>query len=47
MATDEAGNVVWAVEYLPFGGVHVASGDAIDLRFAGQWFQLENGLHQN
>jgi RHS repeat-associated protein len=30
----------------PFGGVHVATG-GIDLRFPGQWFQAESGLHQN
>ena len=32
--------------YLPFGGVHVATG-GIDLRFPGQWFQAESGLYQN
>ncbi|KIT17878.1 putative deoxyribonuclease RhsC [Jannaschia aquimarina] len=25
----------------------MSSGDAIDLRFPGQWFQAESGLHQN
>lgn len=34
------------VGYLPFGGVHVATG-GIALRFPGQWFQVEAGLHQN
>ncbi len=32
---------------LHFGGVRVSSGDAIALRFPGQWFQSESGLHQN
>jgi len=39
--------VVWTASYLPFGGVHVTSGAPIDLRFPGQWFQAESGLHQN
>ena len=38
---------VWTANYLPFGGVHVMTGAPIDLRFPGQWFQLEAGLHQN
>ena len=47
LATDDLGAVVWSVEYLPFGGVHASTGGSIDLRFPGQWFQTENGLHQN
>jgi RHS repeat-associated protein len=31
---------------MPFGGVQVSTG-AINLRFPGQWFQSESGLHQN
>ena len=46
-ATDEAGTKIWEVSYRPFGGVELSSGDALDLRFPGQWFQLESGLHQN
>ena len=46
-ATDGAANIVWEVNYLPFGGVESSSGSNIDLRFPGQWFQLESGLHQN
>ena len=42
-----AGTVVWRASYLPFGGVHVTTGAPIDLRFPGQWFQAEAGLHQN
>ena len=46
-ATDANGLKVWEASYLPFGGVHVASTDAINLRFPGQWFHAESGLHQN
>jgi RHS repeat-associated protein len=46
-ATDSTGAKVWEVSYLPFGGVHVATGANIDLRFPGQWFQSESGLYQN
>ena len=46
-ATDSTGAKVWEVSYLPFGGVHVSTGANIDLRFPGQWFQSESGLHQN
>ncbi|NSX55519.1 RHS repeat domain-containing protein [Parasulfitobacter algicola] len=46
-ATNTAGTKVWQATYLPFGGIHTTSGDAINLRFPGQWFQSESGLHQN
>ena len=54
-ATDATGAKVWEVSYLPFGGVHVATNFLTeglpttnpDLRFPGQWFQSESGLHQN
>jgi RHS repeat-associated protein len=46
-ATTSAGTVVWSAAYLPFGGVRVTTGAPIDLRFPGQWFQTEAGLHQN
>ncbi len=45
-ATNDLGVKVWEAAYLPFGGVHTATG-SIDLRFPGQWFQAESGLHQN
>jgi RHS repeat-associated protein len=45
-ATNDLGVKVWEASYLPFGVVHVATG-GIDLRFPGQWFQAESGLHQN
>jgi RHS repeat-associated protein len=51
LATDAAGAVVWAARYLPFGGIDAISVDTgaltQDLRFPGQWFQAETGLHQN
>lgn len=46
-ATDATGAKVWEATYLPFGGVHTSSGANITLRFPGQWFQSESGLHQN
>ena len=46
-ATNDLGVKVWEASYLPFGGVHTSTGSNIDLRFPGQWFQSENGLHQN
>ena len=46
-ATDGNGTVVWQAKYLPFGGVHTSAGANIELRFPGQWFQSESGLHQN
>ncbi|WP_208353070.1 RHS repeat domain-containing protein [Pseudaestuariivita rosea] len=46
-ATDASGTKVWEATYLPFGGLHTSSGDTIALRFPGQWFQSESGLHQN
>ena len=46
-ATDGTGAKVWEATYLPFGGGHTSSGSPIALRFPGQWFQSESGLHQN
>ena len=46
-ATNSAGTKVWTATYLPFGGVQTTTGSPITLRFPGQWFQSENGLHQN
>ena len=45
---DDAGAVVWTVSYLPFGGVHASTGTPTPtkIRFPGQWFQSENGLHR-
>ena len=51
MATDSTGAVVWAASYLPFGGIDQVFIDTLaieqNLRFPGQWFQAETGLHQN
>jgi RHS repeat-associated protein len=46
-ATTLAGTQVWSAVYLPFGGVHTATGALPSNRFPGQWFQSETGLHQN
>jgi RHS repeat-associated protein len=46
-ATNGTGAVVWSASYLPFGGVRVTTGTPVTARFPGQWFQSENGLHQN
>jgi RHS repeat-associated protein len=40
--------VVWDAVYRPFGEVHAITGSASNnLRFPGQYFQLEAGLHYN
>ena len=46
-ATDSTGAKVWEASYLPFGEVLATTGTPIALRFPGQWFQAESGLHQN
>ena len=46
-ATDATGAKVWEATYLPFGEVLATAGNSIALRFPGQWFQAESGLHQN
>ncbi|RBW44993.1 hypothetical protein DS901_05010 [Loktanella sp. D2R18] len=46
-ATDTLGAKVWEASYLPFGGVQTSTGSNSELRFPGQWFQSETGLHQN
>jgi len=38
--------VVWTANDLPFGWVRVRTGTRMALRFPGQWFQTETGLHQ-
>jgi RHS repeat-associated protein len=45
--TNTAGTKVWTAAYLPFGGVRTTTGTPTNLRFPGQWFQSESGLHQN
>jgi RHS repeat-associated protein len=47
---DEAGRVVWAADYSTWGQVEAkrSEGEAdCALRFAGQWFDVETGLHYN
>ena len=46
--TDGAKLEVWRANYLPFGAVSSITGSAsLDMRFPGQWFQLESGFHHN
>jgi len=46
--TDGSGAVVWAADYLPFGQADVTIGTVENnLRFAGQYFDQETGLHYN
>jgi RHS repeat-associated protein len=46
--TDGTRAVVWDAVYRPFGEVHSIAGSAtLNLRFPGQYFLLENGLHYN
>ena len=47
LATNTAGVKVWTASYLPFGEVRTTTGNPIEARFPGQWFQSESGLHQN
>jgi RHS repeat-associated protein len=46
--TDASGAVVWAADYLPFGKADVTIATVENnLRFAGQYFDSETGLHFN
>ncbi len=47
--TDKSGAVVWKAEYDPFGKADVAGFSTVgnNLRFAGQYFDGETGLHYN
>jgi RHS repeat-associated protein len=49
LMTDASAALAWSVAYEPFGTVASvnAVSSNIDLRFPGQWFQLESGLHYN
>ena len=46
-ATNTTGAIVWRASYDPFGAVHTSTGTPATIRFPGQWFQSESGLHQN
>jgi RHS repeat-associated protein len=46
--TDNSGSVVWKAEYLPFGEVNISvSQIENNLRFPGQYYDAETGLHYN
>ena len=46
--TDDSGAVVWKAEYLPFGKVNISVAQIENnLRFPGQYFDAETGLHYN
>ncbi len=47
--TDQTTNWVWDVIYAPFGAAAYINANpaAMDIRFPGQWFQLETGLAYN
>jgi RHS repeat-associated protein len=46
--TDSAGQIAWEVNYSPFGRATVTSqGPTFNLRFPGQYFDAETGLHYN
>jgi RHS repeat-associated protein len=48
MMTDTAKAKVWEAIWLPYGEAYSITGPAsLDLRFPGQWFQAESGLHYN
>ena len=46
-ATNATATKTWTASYLPFGEVRTNTATPIALRFPGQWFQSESGLHQN
>lgn len=46
--TDEPGNVSWAAKYTPFGKAEILTEEVTNnIRFPGQYFDLESGLHYN
>ena len=46
--TDASGGKVWEIESRPFGdGATITGSAALNLRFPGQYFDQETGLHQN
>jgi RHS repeat-associated protein len=48
MMTDANKSIVWQADYNPFGGVNSITGSATNnLRFPGQYFLMEDGLHYN
>ncbi|MEW6601012.1 MAG: RHS repeat-associated core domain-containing protein, partial [Nitrospirota bacterium] len=48
LMTDSTGQVVWQGEFLPFGEAMSVSGSVTNnLRFPGQYYDEETGMHQN
>jgi len=48
MMTDGTKTKVWEAFWWPYGEAYTLTGPAsLDLRFPGQWFQAESGLHYN
>ena len=47
--TNEAGNLVWSATHDPFGMATVGAGSVVEmnLRFPGQYYDAETGLHYN
>jgi RHS repeat-associated protein len=46
--TDDTGAFVNETIWVAFGGIHVMTGSTgLDMRFPGQWYQHEGGLHYN
>lgn len=46
--TDARGNIVWAARYRPFGEAEILTASITNnLRFPGQYFDQETGLHYN
>jgi RHS repeat-associated protein len=46
--TNATGSVVWAIDYLPFGQAEITVGTIENnIRFAGQYYDSETGLHYN
>jgi len=48
LMTDESGAVVWSADYMPFGEAEVTVGGMENnIRFPGQYYDAETGLHYN
>jgi RHS repeat-associated protein len=46
--TDDSGRIVWEADYSPFGEVNIVVNEIINnIRFPGQYFDEESGLHYN
>ena len=46
--TNESSNIVWNANYKPFGEAQVDVATVVNnLRFPGQYYDIETGLHQN